>query len=54
MADSESPEDVFMRLDIVSAVNQVQHKCVTSEYGFRGGHTRIGPRNEFHVSVEAR
>lgn len=49
-----SAEDVFIRLDIISAANQIQHECINLEHGFRGGHTGIGPLNEFHVSVEAK
>lgn len=52
--ESETAEDVFFRLDIVSAVTQIQHKCMNSEHGFRGGHTDIGPLDVFHVAVEAK
>ena len=51
--DEEPAEDVFMPLDIVTAVSRIQDNCVNSEHGFRGGHTGIGPLHDFHVSVEA-
>lgn len=54
VSDRPAAEDVFSRLDIVSAVTLIQNKCINSEYGFRGGYTGIGLLNEFHVSVEAR
>ena len=54
MPNKAEAEDVFFRFDVVTAVAQIQNKCVNSEHGFRGGYTGIGPLNEFHVLVEAR
>ena len=51
--DEEPAEDVFMPLDVVTAVSRIQDNCVNSEHAHRGGHTGIGLLHVFHVSVEA-
>ncbi len=51
--DRPMAEDVFLRLDIVTAVSRIQQDCVNEEHGFRGGHVGIGSLEYFHVSVEA-
>ena len=51
--DGHMGQDVFLRLDIVYAVSQIQQDCVNEEHGYRGGYVGIGPLDYFHVSVEA-
>ena len=51
--DTQPAEDVFPLFDLVNAVSQIQHLCMDSEHGFRGGHVGIGSLDVFHVAVEA-